>query len=97
MRTSIVENVGLKVVIHVKNSTFATFVVRSKKSFLQSSAQAHLVGPLKTWPGRRPGIFFTVSEWGRRDPAEDPVANSMSSALQKHIIVIKCKGCVLLE
>ena len=53
----------------------------------------------KTWPGRRPGIFFTVSEWGRRDPAEDPVANSMLSALQKPIIIIKCyyKGCVLLE
>ena len=25
----------------------------------------------ETWPGRIPGIFFTVSEWGRRDPAED--------------------------
>ena len=34
--------------------------------------------------------FFTVSEWERRDPAEDPVANSISSALQKPIIVIKC-------
>ena len=43
--------------------------------------------------------FFTVSDWGRRDPTEYPVANSMSSVLQKPIIVIKCyyKRCVLLE
>ena len=48
----------------------------------------------KTWPGRRPGIFFTVSEWGRRDPAEDHVTNWMSSGLQRHTMVINFKGFV---
>ena len=39
--------------------------------------------------------FFIVSEWGRRDPAEDLVENTLSSALQRHIIMIKFKGYVL--
>ena len=41
--------------------------------------------------------FFTVSEWARRDPAEDHVAKSMSNGLLRHTLYTESFGHVCIQ